>query len=455
MLKKLNLALCIAGALMAGCSPEVKQSTETASTGESAAIEQSPGENGDKAAVADVEALHKGLLTMDTHVDLDVSNFTAEQNYTQDLQTQVDLGKLEQGGLDAVWFSIYTGQGELTEEGYAAALENAIAKFDAVHRLVEEIAPERIGLATTPEDVQSLIAEGKLAALMGVENAYPLGTDLSLVQDFYNRGARYMSLAHNGHSQFADSNTGESDGVWLHDGLSDLGRELIAEMNRVGIIVDLSHPSKKANMQTLELTKAPVIASHSSAKAMNDVSRNLDDEELMAIKENGGVVQTVAFASYLNTEKFDAWKEKAFAVMAREAQKTGFQMMDWKEVAKLDPAARHEYMDGFMKLRTEVAPMVEKEVDPVVPPVNVQDFVDHIDYLVQKIGIDHVGISSDFDGGGGVSGWNDASETSAVTAELLKRNYSEEQIGQLWSGNLMRVMAEVQAVAESLQSAEG
>ncbi|WOX07252.1 dipeptidase [Microbulbifer pacificus] len=442
MLKKLNLALCISGALLAGCSPESQEPKEELKA-EAVGSES-----------VDLETRHRRLLTMDTHVDIDVSNFTADHNYTEDLQTQVDLDKLEQGGLDAVWFSIYTGQGELSEEGYAAALENARAKFDAVHRLTEEIAPDRIGLATTTAQVRELIANGKLAALMGVENAYPLGTDLSLVQEFYDRGARYMSLSHNGHSQFADSNTGESDGVWLYNGLSDLGRELVGEMNRVGIIIDLSHPSKAANLETLRLTKAPVIASHSSARALNDVSRNLDDEELMAIKENGGVVQTVAFASYLNTEKYDAWKAKAFEVMGREAEKNGFKMLDWEAVGQLDSDARHDYMAGFMKLRAQVAPMVEKEVDPLVPPVNVQDFVDHIDYLVKKIGIEHVGISSDFDGGGGVAGWNDASQTASVTEELLKRQYTDEEIAQLWSGNLMRVMDEVQAVAASLQAAE-
>ncbi|GAB3104244.1 membrane dipeptidase [Aestuariicella hydrocarbonica] len=438
MFKQLSLALCVLTTVLAGCSPD------TAETAQAPAAQASDS----------VETLHQRLLTMDTHVDLDVSNFTRKQNYTQDLKTQVDLAKLARGGLDAIWFSIYTAQGELTEAGYAAALDNAIAKFDAVHRLVEEIAPDRIGLATTPEQVRALVAEGKLVALMGVENAYPLGTDLSLVQDFYNRGARYMSLAHNGHSQFADSNTGESDGQWLYGGLSDLGRDLVKEMNRVGIIIDLSHPSKAANLETLRLSKAPVIASHSSARALNDVSRNLDDEELLAIQENGGVVQTVAFASYLNTGKYNAWQEKAAAVMAREAQKTGFNILAWPQVGKLDSEARREYMAGYRELRAKVAPLLKQEVDPVAPPVNVQDFVDHIDYLVQKIGIDHVGISSDFDGGGGVSGWNDASETLAVTRELLQRNYSETDITLLWGGNLMRVMDEVQAVAATLNSTE-
>lgn len=412
------------------------------------------GSAGDLLAKADADPakLHDALLTMDTHVDIDVANFTAERNYTSDLGTQVDLQKLEQGGLDAVWFSVYTGQGELNEAGYATALDNALAKFDAVHRLTEEIAPGRIGFATTAEEVRKLNAEGKLAALIGVENAYPLGTDLSLVQEFHDRGARYMSLAHNGHSQFADSNTGEEKGEWLYGGLSDLGRDLVREMNRVGIIIDLSHPSKAANMETLRLTRAPVMASHSSARALNDVSRNLDDEELLAIKKNGGVVQAVAFSSYLDSEKDKAWKEKAMVVMAREAGKTGFEIMDWKTVAKLDHDARHEYIHGFMKLRAQVAPMVEKEVDPLVPPVNVKDFVDHIDYLVKKIGIDHVGISSDFDGGGGISGWNDASETPAVTRELLARGYSKAEIAALWSGNLMRVMDDVATVAQSLQN---
>ncbi|QIL90600.1 membrane dipeptidase [Microbulbifer sp. SH-1] len=400
----------------------------------------------------DTLQLHDSLLTMDTHVDIDVANFTATRNYTRDLGTQVDLQKAEQGGLDAIWFSVYTGQGELNDAGYAKALDNALAKFDAVHRLTEEIAPGRIGFATTSHEVRTLNAEGKLAALIGVENAYPLGTDLSLVQNFYDHGARYMSLAHNGHSQFADSNTGEENDEWLHGGLSDLGRDLIKEMNRVGIIIDLSHPSKAANMETLRLTKAPVIASHSSARALNDVSRNLDDEELLAIRKNGGVVQAVAFSSYLDSNKDAAWKEKAMEVMAREAGKTGFKILDWNEVKKLDHDARHEYIHGFMKLRTQVAPLVEREVDPLVPPVNVKDFVDHIDYLVKKIGIEHVGISSDFDGGGGVSGWNDASETPAVTQELLARGYSKEDIAALWGGNLMRVMDAVAAVAQSLQN---
>ncbi len=166
-------------------------------------------------------------------------------------------------------------------------------KFDAIHRLTEQIAPDKIELALTAADVPRIAAKGKKVALIGIENAYPLGTDIKRVKEFYDRGGRYMSLAHNGHSQLADSNTGERDGQWMHDGLSDFGRQVIVEMNRLGIMVDISHPSKNANLQAIELSKAPVIASHSAARALADVSRNLDDEQLNAVKRNGGVVQTV------------------------------------------------------------------------------------------------------------------------------------------------------------------
>lgn len=180
-----------------------------------------------------------------------------------------------------------------------------MAKFDAIHRLCEEIAPEAISLAMTSDDVRRIDAAGKKVAMIGVENAYPIGTDLSNFQKYHDLGARYISLSHNGHSQFCDSNTGEKDSVWLHNGLSDLGKEAINEMNRLGIMIDVSHPSKEAMKQMIALSKAPIIASHSSARALCDHSRNLDDEQLQLMKENGGVVQTVAFSSYLNTEKHE------------------------------------------------------------------------------------------------------------------------------------------------------
>lgn len=164
------------------------------------------------------------MITIDTHNDIDVSNFTEDRNYTMDLDTQVNLPKMEKGGMDVTWLIVYTGQEALTQNAYDKAYENADQKFKAIHRLCEEIAPEKIGLATNSKEVRKLVSEGKKVAMIGVENAYPIGEDLSRIQEFYDRGARYMSLAHNGHSQFSDSNTGEVDGVWLHHGLSELGK---------------------------------------------------------------------------------------------------------------------------------------------------------------------------------------------------------------------------------------
>ncbi len=394
--------------------------------------------------------IHERVITLDTHVDINVNNFTEETNYTQRLDTQVDLVKMEEGGLDVAWLIVYTGQDELTEEGYAAAYENAISKFDAIHRLTEEIAPDQIELATTSEDVRRIVASGKKVAMIGVENAYPVGEDLSRIEEFYNRGARYMSLSHNGHSQFVDSNTGEGDGEWLHDGVSELGKEAIKEMNRLGIMIDLSHPSKKANLETMELSVAPVIASHSSARAVYDHSRNLSDEELLMLKENGGVVQTVAFRGYVDGDKHAAWQEASRAILEEEADKLGFELVSWGDIREMTEEEREEYMEMYRTAQDNAEPRIESEVNVNTPPVSVADFVDHIDYMVELIGIEHVGISSDFDGGGGVYNWMDASETFNVTHELVKRGYTEEEIEMLWSGNLLRVLDEVQAVADGM-----
>jgi len=332
------------------------------------------------------------IITMDTHDDINVENFTESLNYTMNTDTQVNLPKMIEGGLDVAWFIVYTGQGELDKEGYIAANDNAMAKFDAINRLVSDYAPDLIELALNSDDVYRIQKKGKKVAMIGVENAYPIGLDTSNVKKYWEKGARYMSLAHNGHSQFSDSNTGERDGVYLHDGLSELGKQMVRLLNYYGIMIDISHPSKEAIRQMIELSKAPVIASHSSARALRDHSRNLDDEQLEWVKQNGGVIQTVALGSYL-TDRED-------------------------------------------------------------PPANIEDFINHIDYMVDKMGIDHVGISSDFDGGGGIVGWKDASETQNVTSALRNRGYSDEEIAKIWGGNLMRVLDEVQKIADQLQNGE-
>jgi len=334
---------------------------------------------------------HNEIITLDTHCDIDVNNFTDKNNYTINTNSQVNLPKMIEGGLDVAWFIVFTGQDSLNKNGYKRAYKNAMDKFEAIHRLVEDYAPDQIELALSEEDVHKINAKGKKIAMIGVENAYPLGEDLSNIEKFYNLGARYMSLAHNGHSQFSDSNTGEQDNIWMHNGLSDKGKEAILEMNRLGIMIDVSHPSKEAIREMIEISNAPVIASHSSARSLCNHSRNLDDEQLDWIKQNGGVVQTVAYAGYLRDD-----------------------------------------------ISTEL--------------VTVKDLVDHIDYMVKRIGINHVGISSDFDGGGGIKGWSDASETFNVTKELLERGYTKEEISKIWSGNLLRVLTEVEKIAKNIQA---
>tara|TARA_Y100001968_G_scaffold333591_1_gene397451 strand:+ start:2842 stop:4128 length:1287 start_codon:yes stop_codon:yes gene_type:complete len=406
----------------------------------------------DEKLVAKAKKIHERVITIDTHNDINVNNFTHDHNYTQDLDTQVNLPKMDKGDLDVSWLIVYTGQGDLDDEAYKKAYENAISKFEAIHRLTEEIAPDKIGLATTSKEVRKLVKQGKKVAMIGVENGYPIGTDIKNVEKFYDMGARYMSLAHNGHSQLSDSNTGEADGEWLNNGLSDLGKEVIKEMNRLGIMIDVSHPSKEAIKQMFELSEAPLIASHSSARALCDHSRNLDDELLALFDKHGGVIQTVAFSSYVNTEKHEAFNAAKTKVYEAKAKELGFEILSWGEVRELEEDEREAYIANYKKLVADA----ENEVDVIketISPVDVSDFVDHIDYLVEKVGIDQVGISSDFDGGGGIDGWNDASESFNVTLELVKRGYTEKEIAKLWGENLLRVLDEVEAVAKKIQKA--
>ena len=403
--------------------------------------------------IAKAKAIHDRVITLDTHNDINIDNFTDSINYTQELDNQVNLPKMKKGGLDVSWFIVYTGQDSLTVEGFEKAYKTAISKFDAIHKLVNDFAPDQIELATTLADVKRIIKSGKKVAMIGIENGYPIGLDINKVKEFYDLGGRYMSLAHNGHSQLSDSNTGEKDDVWLHNGLSDFGKEVIAEMNKWGIMIDISHPSKEAIKQMIALSKAPIIASHSSVRALCDHSRNLDDEQLEWLKEKGGVVQTVAFKSYLNTEKYDARNDALKTIREKVTDSLGLKWYEWSEFRALTDSVQME----FLANRKKIIDLSNEKVNsiPDFPPdVNVSDFIDHIDYLVEKIGIEHVGISSDFDGGGGIEGWNDASETFNITLELVRRGYTEEDISMLWSGNLLRVLDEVEAVAKELQAAE-
>jgi len=441
-------------------------------------------QSNDAALVAKARAIHSRVLKLDTHNDIEPANFTQDCNYTMRLTTQVNIPKMVEGGMDVTFMIVYVGQGPLTPEGYDNAYHAAIAKFDAIHRLTEKIAPDNIGLALSPADVLALHKKNLRIAVIGVENGYPIGTDIKRVKEFYDRGGRYMSLAHNGNSQLADSNTGEQQGYLYNNGLSPLGRQVIAEMNRLGMMVDLSHPSKGANMEAIRLSKAPVIASHSGVRALADVSRNMDDEQLLALKKNGGVIQIVGFASYVKTdskERTDALAKlrdefslnaagggrgagrgagggrRGDTATAGATRPCPVESADALAQGRRGGGGRGRGAFGLDTLSPEKRAEYDKrlaEIDakyPAAARANVKDFVNHIDYAVKLIGIDHVGISSDFDGGGGIDGWNSAAEAFNVTLELVRRGYTEEQIGKLWSGNLLRVWGEVEKVAKTLK----
>ena len=400
------------------------------------------------------QAIHENVLSIDTHVDFEPQNLSGEQNYTQRLDTQFDLPKMIEGGLDALFIVVYVGQTRETQNpealkssGFERAYARALEKFAAIWSFTHEIAQDRIELALDAAHVRRINAQGKKIALIGVENGYPLGEDIGRVKEFYDRGARYMSLTHNGHNQLADSHTGERDG-WKWNGLSPLGEQVIEEMNRLGIMVDVSHASKEAMLQTVALSKAPVIASHSSVRALCNVSRNIDDEQLLALKQTGGVFQVVAYQDFLKKREVDSPERQAALATARRS----FGLPDQNGPGhrlRLHSALKQLPDDRRAEYETKLA-----EIDQEYPgnaPASLKDLVDHIDHAVKLIGIDHVGISSDFDGGGGVEGWNDASETFNVTLELVRRGYGKEQIEKLWGGNLLRVMNEVENTARGRQ----
>jgi membrane dipeptidase len=434
--------------------------------------------------VTRARAIHDRVIALDTHNDIDPQNFTASCNYTMRLTTQVNLPKMKEGGLDASFFIVYVGQQDprnvpdaLSAAGYERAYRAAIAKFDAVHRLTEQIAPNEIELALTAADVPRIAKSGKKVAVIGIENGYPIGEDIRRVKEFYDRGGRYMSLAHNGHNQLADSHTGEATGEWKWGGMSPLGRQVIQEMNRLGMMVDISHPSKATILQVIGLSKAPVIASHSSIRKLADVSRDLDDEMLMAVKTNGGVVQLNALPGFLKIDP----KERAPAIASLRAEfglpsgRGGGGGAGRAGGGNASPAYRcpvetastsataagrggRGAAPGPETLTADRRAEFERrmtQIDrqwPAAARATVKDFVDHMDYAVKLIGVDHVGIASDFDGGGGIDGWNSAAETFNVTLEMVQRGYTEEQIAKIWSGNLLRVWGEVEQVAKQIQA---
>ncbi len=419
--------LVITGVLLCGISACGSEE----STGEPSEISRMTEEE----IVGRAREIHDRILTIDTHDDIPFNFATAEVDPGVRDDRQVSIPKMREGGLDVGFFVVYVGQTERTPDNYAKAQADAMVKFEAIHRMTETMHPDKIELAHSVADVKRIHEAGKLIACIGIENGYVVGKDLRLLEKYHELGARYITLAHGGHNDIADSSTPREqlgDSEEEHDGVSEYGEQVIAEMNRLGIMVDVSHISKNAMIEASRLSKAPVIASHSSARALCDHPRNMDDDQLRALEDNGGVIQITAVDGFIRKPP-----EAKEAAQEKIRQEMGFSL---SELGSLPDDTIKEYLR-----RTE-------ELNETWPGANVQDFVDHIDHAVSLIGIEHVGISSDFDGGGGIGGWSDASQSMNITLELVRRSYSEEQIALLWGGNLLRVWSEVERVAGELQA---
>jgi membrane dipeptidase len=372
-------------------------------------------------------AIHDRILSVDTHCD--TASRLQDKNWDIGVRHEpgkrgsgmIDLLRMAEGRLDAEFFAVFVGPGPRTEEGYAKAKESALKELEAIHLMCEKY-PTLVGLATTPEDAYRLKHEGKRAAFIGMENGYPVDKDIALLEEFYKRGVRYLTLCHSQDNDICDSSTDRQNPE--DNGLSDFGKDVVAACNRLGLMVDVSHISDKSFYDVLKVTKAPIIASHSSCRALCGSPRNLSDEMIQALAANGGVIQICFLSSYLRTPKPNPERDKAF----QELRDKYGSFRDIK-----DEAARE-------KIRQEYEALREKFPEE---RATVKDVVDHIDHVVKVAGIDHVGIGTDFDGGGGVEGCNSVSQMFQVTEELLRRGYSEKEIGKIWGGNIMRVLRKV------------
>jgi len=410
------LAAAAAATALGGCSRDEPRSVPTKATD----------------AAGTPPAQPSRVITLDTHSDIPL-DFATDGVDPLDADLQNSLAKMTAGGLDAAFFIVYVAQTARTDANYAQAQADALTKFTAIHRMAEVLHPDRIEIAYRADDVARIVAGGKLAAAIGIENGYVLGKNLELLDRDYELGARYVTLVHNGDDDLARSaqprpDLGDGD---ADTGVSPLGAQAIARMNQLGIMVDVSHGSKQTALDAMRLSRAPVIASHSAIASVAAHARNMDDETLLALRDDGGVIQVVAFDSYLRHQPDE--QVAALRALRESAGLTGA-----GGLGTLTPELRAKYDEGL------------RDVQARWPPSTVRDLVDHIDYAVRLIGVDHVGISSDFGGGGGIAGWQDASETRNVTAELRARGYNETDIAKIWSGNLLRVWRDTERVAAEL-----
>lgn len=381
--------------------------------------------------------LHQRILTVDTHCDTPMMmvrpGWDIGVRHEPGLREsgKLDLVRMKEGGLDALFFSIYVAQGPRTPEGYTKAYERAKQLIAAVHSMVKDY-PQQVALALQPEDAYSLKKEGKRAAFMGMENGYPLGLEISRLKEFYDSGIRYLTLCHSQDNDICDSSTDRNEPE--DKGLSAFGREVVAECNRLGIMVDVSHISDKSFWDVLDVSQAPVIASHSSCRALCDSPRNLSDEMIKSLARKGGVIQICFLSSYLRPPRPNPERDKALQEL--EARYGG----NIRSIQ--DEALRQKAMEELAEIRRRFPAEM----------ATVRDVVDHVEHVIKLVGIDYVGMGTDFDGGGGVDGCNDVSEMYRVTVELLRRGYGEKEIAKVWGGNVMRVFRQVIETSRRLQT---
>ncbi len=380
---------------------------------------------------AEARRLHREILSVDTHCDTAFSllrkDWKIGERHDPALRAsgKIDLPRMREGGLDAEFFAAFVGQGPLTPEAYAKAKDSALKAVQAVHAMTETYA-STIGLAVDPAGARRLKKAGRLTAFIGMENGYPIGRDLSLIKFFYDQGIRYITLCHSSDNDICDSSTDRRNPE--DRGLSDFGRQVVAECNRLGMIVDISHASDKSFADVLAASKAPIIASHSSCRAVCDNPRNLTDDQIRALARRGGVIQICFLGAYVKTPPVIPEREQAVKEME----------------AKYGPL--RDLKDESLRQKAMAEREAINQKYPQAQPT-VADLVDHIDHVKKLVGVDFVGIGTDFDGGGGVLGCNDVSGMIHVTEELLRRGYSEREIEKIWSGNFFRVFEKVIAAA--------
>jgi membrane dipeptidase len=385
---------------------------------------------------ARAQAIHKHVLTLDSHVDVIVPGAPSE--YGPAPKDRADLDELRRGGVDAIAFAIAVGPGPRTPEGVTAARAEADAKLAVIRDLIKS-HPADVALALSAEDVRRIHRQGKIAVIESFLNARSLGRDLGGIDEFYRAGVRLFGFVHAGNNDFADSSRPTGEPAQEFHGLSPLGKEAVAKLNRLGVIIDVSQLTPEGLLETLELSKAPVIASHSAVRALVDNTRNLSDRELDALKVNGGVVQVTAFNAYLVPAPAD-FREKVRALRAQYGLSPDY------------PDRPIGYTEGYQSLTPDRQHAFTAAVSALYPRASIKQYVDHIDYIVKRIGIDHVGIGTDFNHGAGIVGFEDESDAPNVTRELLRRGYTEAQIAKVWGGNFLRVFGQVEAVSHRLKS---